>query len=94
MTRREELEKFSESIYLYENRRLKKIDLLTLSGHTFSEIHDVHHYVRQQEYNRNPDKYEQKLIIMPRNMHADAHSYNRNFKNKWGIELDEVIWRD
>lgn len=95
MTRADELEKFKDSIYLYENRKLRKIDLLTLSGHTFCELHDIHHYIRQQEYKRNPDKYKdtQKLFLIPRDMHSDIHSYNSKFKEKYGIELDKLIYR-
>lgn len=57
----------------------------------------LHHFIPTQWEQNNPEKYImvahlQKLIIMHKNMHDDAHARISNFKEKYGIELDEVLF--
>jgi hypothetical protein len=54
----------------------------------------LHHFIRRQQYKRNPDKYKniQKLLLIPTQMHLDCHAYHSRFFDKWGIELKEVIY--
>lgn len=103
MSRNSELEKFKNEIYLYENKKLYKIDLLTFSGHTFNEIHQVHHYIKQQNYNRNKKWYDergivQKLFLIPVNMHEHIHNQGikhlteNEFYAQYGVKRSDMLF--
>lgn len=64
----------------------------------------AHHRVNQQWARHNPEKYdrikekEQGIYFLPTfvhgfdNMHADADNRNRNFKEKWGFDLEVFLF--
>ena len=61
----------------------------------------LHHYIRTKWIERNPDKWEQvkhlqKLIFLDPVMHTELHSKHSKFKEKYGIEIKELLfdWRD
>lgn len=61
----------------------------------------LHHYIRTGWIDDNPEKFEQvrhlqKLIFMPRNMHNELHAKHSRFKEKYGIEIKELLfdWRE
>jgi hypothetical protein len=65
-----------------------------------------HHTVKQQQLKRHPELYEHlKLIYFPPinevyktknklegNPHLECDNYHSKFKERWGIELTEVIY--
>lgn len=63
-------------------------------NHYFDEIH---HYIKEQEYYKRPERYEgeQKLILLPKQLHADLHSAmsDARFFNKWKVERDLLLYR-
>ena len=63
-------------------------------NHYFDEIH---HYIKEQEYYNHPERYEgeQKLILLPKQLHADLHSAmsDERFYNKWKVERDLLLYR-
>ena len=63
-------------------------------NHYFDEIH---HFIKEQEYYNHPERYEgeQKLILLPKQLHADLHSAmsDARFYNKWKVERDLLLYR-
>lgn len=61
------------------------------------DICQIHHYIKEQEYYKHPERYEgeQKLILLPKQLHADLHSAmsDARFYNKWKIERDLLLYR-
>lgn len=87
---KEELEKYP--CYLFENGKLKRIAPPT----QWTGIH-LHHYIRTQWQQNNPEKFAlvehlQKLIFLPPQMHMELHARHRKFKEKYGIEIDELLF--
>ena len=59
--------------------------------------HHLHHYIKQQDYNRNKKWYDdrgikQKLILLPVQCHIDLHNCISNFKEKYGIDRDVLLF--
>lgn len=61
----------------------------------------LHHYIRTGWIKRNPEKWEQvkhlqKLIFLNPVMHLELHNKHRKFKEKYGIEIKELLfdWRE
>lgn len=61
----------------------------------------LHHFIRTGWIKRNPDKWEQvkhlqKLIYMDPVMHIELHNKHSKFKEKYGIEIKELLfdWRE
>lgn len=57
-----------------------------------------HHYIPQQFVRKNPKKFKeiehlQKLFFLPPDMHAELHTGCRKFKEKWGIERKELLYK-
>lgn len=90
-TTREDLKLFP--VYEYCNREIKRM-IPPVSWNNY--LVELHHFVKRQVYNRNPEKYKdiQKLIFLPVDMHRDADNYHSRFKEKWGVELREVIYME
>lgn len=63
-------------------------------NHFFDELH---HFIKEQEYYNCPERYkgEQKLILLPKQLHADLHSAmsDARFYNKWKVERDLLLYR-
>lgn len=61
------------------------------------DFDDLHHFIKEQEYYKNPERYkgEQKLILLPKQLHADLHSAmsDTRFYNKWKVERDLLLYR-
>ena len=58
----------------------------------------AHHYISQQFMRKNPKKFKeiehlQKLFFLPPDMHMDLHAYSRRFKEKWGFEIEDLIYK-
>ena len=99
-----QIEKFP--VWNYINKKLIPAIWIKSKDDYNHFTHELHHFVREQQYYRNPKKYEniQKLILLPkfiydkenekyRSIHADCHSYNKNFETYYGIKLDDIIYR-
>lgn len=84
-------------VYLYrKGGKLIKINEPITSWNTFY-VH-CHHYIPQQFMRKYPEKYKQiehlqKLFFLPPDMHADLHANSRKFKEKWGIEIEDLIYK-
>lgn len=63
-------------------------------NHFFDEIH---HFIKEQQYYRYPERYKgkQKLILLPKQLHADLHSAmsDARFYEKWKVERDLLLYR-
>lgn len=91
---KEELLKYP--CYLFENGKLEKIQ----TPNCWHGLH-LHHFITTQWEQKNPKKFAQvahlqKLIFLPPDMHMDLHNKNRNFKEKYGIEIKELLfnWKE
>lgn len=87
---KEELEKYP--CYLYEDGKLKRIS----PPRQWTGLH-LHHYIRTQWQQNNPEKFAlvehlQKLIFLPPQMHMELHARHRKFKEKYGIEIDDLLF--
>lgn len=82
--------------YILWNTKLKKILLRDKNDYSH-DSGELHHFIKEQEYYKNPDKYKgkQKLILMAKETHKDLHSAmsDERFKEKWGIEKTELLHR-
>lgn len=82
-------------MFMYENGRLKRIETPTKwDGYV------LHHYITTQWEQEHPKLYPlvkhlQKLILLPAQMHIELHGRHSKFKEKYGIEIDELLfdWR-
>ena len=67
-----------------------------------------HHYIPQQYKRLHPDKYKeiehlQKLFFLPvrfidkqgneHDMHGELHKGCRSFKQRYGIDREELLWK-
>ena len=57
----------------------------------------LHHYITTQWQQNNPEKFEevrnlQKLIFLPPQMHMELHAKYSKFKEKYGIEIKELLF--
>lgn len=82
--------------YIFKNGRLIAISP-PLHWHG---LH-LHHFITTQWQQNNPEKFEQvrhlqKLIFLPPEMHMDLHARHSKFKEKYGIEISELLfdWRE
>lgn len=87
---KEELEKYP--CYLYEDGKLKRIS----PPRQWTGLH-LHHYIRSQWIDNNPEKFAQiehlqKLIFLPPQMHMELHARHSKFKEKYGLEIDELLF--
>ena len=77
-------------IYVYDYGILKRINRpLGWNGY------QMHHYIKQQKM-RYEDyakiEHLQKLFLLPQAMHIDLHNFIKNFKDKWGIDIKELLY--
>lgn len=59
--------------------------------------HHLHHYIKQQDWKRNQKWFEergieQKLILLPVQMHTDLHACISNFKEKYNIDREHLLF--
>ena len=57
-----------------------------------------HHYIEQRWIKTHPEEFKkiehlQKLFFLPAEMHADLHAGCRRFKEKWGVEREELLYK-
>ena len=76
--------------------KLEKIPITS----TYSYSHwlmELHHYIKEQEYYRYKKRYkgEQKLILLPKQLHKDLHSAmsDERFAEKWKVDRDLLLYR-
>ena len=81
--------------YLFKNGVLVRIP----PPNNWHGLH-LHHFITTQWQQNNPEKFEQvkhlqKLIFMDPKMHMELHAKHSKFKEKYGIEIDELLfdWR-
>ena len=62
---------------------------------------ELHHYITTQWEQEHPEQFIevehlQKLIFLPVQMHRELHAKHSRFKEKYGIEIKELLfdWRD
>lgn len=91
MSTKEDLQIFP--IYKLENGKLIEIEPPECWNMYLIECH---HFVKRQQYKRNSDKYMhiQKLIFLTPECHRDLHARNRNFKQKYGIEIEKLLYTE
>ena len=95
MSSREDVLKYP--IYLYrDGGRLVRISEPITSWNTLY-VH-CHHYIEQRWIKTHPKEFKeiehlQKLFILPADMHAELHAGTRRFKEKWGIDRKELLWK-
>lgn len=58
---------------------------------------ELHHYITTQWQQNNPEKFKevehlQKLIFLPPVMHRELHAKHSKFKEKYGIEIKELLY--
>lgn len=78
--------------YIYENGRLRRINAPT-NWHGYH----LHHFITTQWQQNNPDKFKevehlQKLIFLPPQMHMELHAKHSKFKEKYGMEMSELLF--
>ena len=77
---------------LYEYRNGELIRINRIKWWNNYKVH-IHHYVKQQQTERQPELNQlQKLIIMPVQMHLDLHNFHSKFKEKWGLDISDVLY--
>ena len=68
----------------------------TTDSYNHNEL-ELHHFIKEQQYYRYPYRYKgkQKLILLPKKLHADLHSAmsDERFEQKYGIERDLLLYR-
>lgn len=87
---KEELLKYP--CYIYENGRLRRIE----TPRNWHGYH-LHHYITTQWQQNNPEKFKevdhlQKLIFLPPQMHMELHAKHSKFKEKYGLEISELLF--
>lgn len=87
---KEELEKYP--CYEFKDGKLKRIPPPIV----WFGVH-LHHFIRTQWQRNNPEKFKevehlQKLIFLPPQMHMELHARHSKFKEKYGIEIDELLF--
>ena len=82
--------------YVFDNGRLFRIT----RPQNWHRLH-LHHFITTQWQQKNPEKFIevehlQKLIFLPPQMHMELHAKHSRFKEKYGIEIKELLfdWRD
>ena len=62
---------------------------------------ELHHFITTQWEQEHPQQFEevkhlQKLIFLPKVMHRELHNKHSKFKEKYGIEIKELLfdWRE
>lgn len=82
--------------YEYKNGRLVRI----APPQNWHGLH-LHHFITTQWQQKNPEKFIevehlQKLIFLPPQMHMELHAKHSRFKEKYGIEIQELLfdWRN
>ena len=82
-------------VYFYSNGGFLRI----YPDNAFHDIFTVqyHHFIPQGWIKRNKEKFKQienlqKLFLIPAEMHADLHARNSKFKEKWGVDIGELVY--
>ena len=83
--------------YIFYNGLVQKADWVTSTESYNHYTYQLHHYIKKQSYERNPEWYkergiEQKLILLPVQCHLDLHSCLSKFKEKWGIPREKLLY--
>lgn len=75
--------------YIVENGELSEID----PPEHWQDPIQCHHYVERKKLRKKPhlEKY-QKLIFMHKDMNYDIDRRTKNFKTRWGIDLEKVVY--
>lgn len=88
-------------VFVWEQRKLKKIPNLT----TWNSNFQLHHFIKQNVRKCDNEFYKriehlQKLILMPSNMHYDLHAMGEvTFFKRYGVNKNDFLfnrkkWRE
>lgn len=94
-TMNEDIKKYP--VFLLYAGSLQKAEWVTNTESYDHYNWQLHHFVKQQEWKRNEKLLkakgvEQKLILLPIQCHIDLHACISNFKEKWGIARNELLY--
>ena len=104
MGTKEDLQRYP--VFQYINGRLVKLRIPPSNYNVFEW--QIHQYIEQQYIRLHPDKFKeikhlQKLFFLPvrfidkddseHNMHGELHSGCRSFKERYGIDREELLWK-
>jgi hypothetical protein len=98
MTTKEDLQKYQ--LYVYENRKLIPIEPIESWNKYYMNIH---HYIKQQQYKRNPQWFrdrgiEQKLFLIPISFHECIHNQgikhltDNEFYAQYGVKRSDMLF--
>lgn len=91
---REDLEKYPCFKYFKSGDKVKILEISPPSSWCFGW--QMHHFVERKKLKKYPHlEKHQKLILMPANMNYDIDKRVRpeRFKERWGVEINEVVFR-
>ena len=89
-------------LVIYCRKLIKVDDMETAKRFYGSQITQLHHYIKEQEYYMYPERYKgmQKLILIPKDLHDALHScisdksFLEHESNKhYKIERDVLLYR-
>lgn len=88
---RKELEQYP--FYMYTNGALVR----TVKPGRWDKSYQLHHFITTQWEQENPEKFVsvvhlQKLVLLPTQMHIDLHARVKNFKEKYGLDIQDVLF--
>lgn len=86
---------FKYPCFMYCNGEFVRIYPASASHDIFKW--QVHHYISQGWVKRNKIAFKkiehlQKLYILPTQMHIDLHARHSKFKQKWGVDINELLY--
>ena len=81
-------------VYMLYNGNIYTADWVMNTESYNHHIYQLHHYIKQQTYKRNKEKLkgQQKLFLLPIQCHLDLHSCISDFKEKWGVGRDTLLY--
>ena len=96
MSTREDIKLYP--VYFYDEE-LQEVYEIDTQGYWNKFERDIHHYIRTQAIRNNPEKYtkeflkdNQRLYLLPKNMHAELHAKHSKFYEKYGINIKDLLY--
>lgn len=95
MSMNEDIKKYP--VYMLYKGKLHPAHWVTDTESYNHYLYQLHHYIKQQSYKRKENWFkergiEQKLILMPVQCHLDLHACTSDFKEKWEIEREQLLY--
>lgn len=89
-------------VYIIQNSKLLFCPNIKTKNDYIHGLYDLHHFIKDQEYQRNKDWYiknsiKQKLILLPRQMHIHLENpiyalSKKQFFEKYKIKKEELLF--